>query len=214
MSALNRSTAGGYERTASEYIPYAAQVSEFIVRTQSGDYLQVFRLGGASFESADDEQLNNWHERLNVLWRNLASPNVVVWVHLVRRQDCGPPQQACGAGFAHTLYSKYSGRLCLESLMVNELYLSVIYRPTVGLASGLAARLLMKTNPESVRGHGRESIESCEKLAQTLFAALARYEPQRLGTYLRRGIWHSSILEFLGSLINGESRPVPLPRGP
>jgi type IV secretion system protein VirB4 len=32
-----------------------------------GDYLQVFRLGGASFESNDDAELNNWHERLNVL---------------------------------------------------------------------------------------------------------------------------------------------------
>jgi type IV secretion system protein VirB4 len=32
-----------------------------------GDYVQVFRLAGASFETGDDEELNNWHERLNSL---------------------------------------------------------------------------------------------------------------------------------------------------
>ena len=68
------------ERTAAEHIPYAAHISSTVVTTVFGDYLQVFRLGGASFESADDEQLNNWHERLNVLWRNLASPSVALWM--------------------------------------------------------------------------------------------------------------------------------------
>jgi len=55
-----------------------ARGAEVIVTT-SGEYVQTFRLGGASFESADDETLNNWHERLNVTWRNIASPNVSLW---------------------------------------------------------------------------------------------------------------------------------------
>jgi type IV secretion system protein VirB4 len=38
-----------------------------VVKTAFGDYLMVFRLGGASFECNDDVELNNWHERLNVL---------------------------------------------------------------------------------------------------------------------------------------------------
>ena len=49
------------------------------MKTRQGDYVQAFRLSGASFETADDEQLNNWHERLNVLWRNIARENVVLW---------------------------------------------------------------------------------------------------------------------------------------
>jgi type IV secretion system protein VirB4 len=52
---------------AAERIPYAAHVAGNLVKTVLGDYLQIFRLGGASFESADDEQLNTWHERLNSL---------------------------------------------------------------------------------------------------------------------------------------------------
>ena len=45
--------------------------------------MQTLRLGGASFESADDADLNNWHERLNVTWRNIASPNVALWMHVI-----------------------------------------------------------------------------------------------------------------------------------
>jgi len=68
-----------------------------VVKTALGDYLQAFRLGGASFESADDEQLNSWHERLNVLWRNLASPNIALWTHVVRRPERAQQPVTTGA---------------------------------------------------------------------------------------------------------------------
>jgi type IV secretion system protein VirB4 len=74
----------GRERAAAEHIPYTAHVADRVVKTTRGDYLQAFRLGGGSFETADDEQLNSWHERLNVLWRNLASPNIALWTHVIR----------------------------------------------------------------------------------------------------------------------------------
>ena len=87
---------------AAERIPYAAHVAPSIVRTAFGDYVQVFRLGGASFESSDDDELNNWHERLNVLWRNIASPNVALWTHLIRhraRIDAAPAPAGQAEGF-------------------------------------------------------------------------------------------------------------------
>ena len=72
MRALTRAAALHREFATADRIPYTAHVAPTVVRTAFGDYLQVFRLGGASFESSDDEELNNWHERLNVLWRNVA----------------------------------------------------------------------------------------------------------------------------------------------
>ena len=95
MSA-RRAALARRERSAAEHVPYCAHVSPTVIRTADGDYLQGFRLGGASFESADDEQLNNWHERLNVLWRNLATPNLALWTHLIRRP--ARPQLAAARG--------------------------------------------------------------------------------------------------------------------
>src|SRR5215813_14028022 len=118
MLSVTRSTAIRRERLAAEHIPYTAHVSAEVVKTSSGDYIQAFRLGGASFESADDEQLNGWHERLNVLWRNLASPHIALWTHLIRRPESGALTAPAGGGFAHSLSTRYRERLARETLMV------------------------------------------------------------------------------------------------
>ena len=207
-SALRR------ELTAERYIPYSAHVARDVVRTVRGDYLQVFRLGGASFESADAAQINRWHERLNVLWRNVADPAVALWAHIVRRRESAPLPAAQEAGFAGRLYRQYSRRLAAERLMVNELYLSVLYRPAAGRARHLLAGALSRAQPAAARLELADALEACERLAQTLRAALLQYEPQPLGCYRAAGRWCSSTLEFLGLLVNGEARRVPLPQGP
>jgi type IV secretion system protein VirB4 len=202
------------ERAAAEHIPYAAHVAENVLRTHGGDYLLAFRLGGASFESADDAQLNAWHERLNILWRNLASSNVSLWTHLVRRPLRLPPAPPCTEGFAAQLASRYAQRLASETLMVNELYLAICYRPTSGRATGSLARLLARTRAAEAQLERADALDSCAKLAQTVQAALARYEPQILSTYRVNGCWCSALLEYLSLLLNGERQRVPLPAAP
>src|ERR1700729_4195321 len=111
MMSLRRSSALQREISAAERIPYLAHVAPTVVRTAFGDYVQAFRLGGASFESSDDGELNNWHERLNVLWRNIAGPNVALWTHVIRhraRIDAEPAASGRHAQiFADDLHEKY-----------------------------------------------------------------------------------------------------------
>lgn len=214
MNATQRLTALHKESSAERVIPYTAHVAESVVKTRQGDYVQAFRLTGASFETADDEQLNNWHERLNVLWRNIARDNVVLWTHVIRRRERVRHANAHAAGFARDLADKYLKRLSRETLMVNEIYLSLIYRPAAGLAVGTASKLFSKGRPTEARLEFKDSLEACEKLAQALLSSLARYEPQPLGLYAGKGRSYSSLLEFLGVLVNGEWQRVALPRAP
>src|ERR1700759_138237 len=107
MGASGRSTAMRRERAVAGFIPFGVQVNEHSVRPTSGDYVQVFRLAGASFECADDMALNVLHERLNVLWRNLASSHLAVWTHVVRRRDPGERSAVSSGGFAGTLHHHY-----------------------------------------------------------------------------------------------------------
>jgi type IV secretion system protein VirB4 len=209
------------EFTTADRIPYTAHVAPTVVRTAFGDYLQAFRLGGASFESNDDEELNNWHERLNVLWRNVGSPNVALWTQVIRRRAGispslegvdGPRQSS--RPFADGLHTKYRSRLANETLMVNEVYLAVVYRPTSGVATGLASKVLARAQRGGTRRVFADALDACEKLAQTLDASLARYDPDLLGMYRSGNVWCSSLLEYLGLLINGEWQRSPLPRGP
>jgi type IV secretion system protein VirB4 len=213
-TAARRTAAVLREPTAARHIPYSAHVSETVVRTLAGDYVQAFRLAGVSFESADDETLNNWHERLNVTWRNIASPNLALWTHVIRRRERAMPGAFPGDGFADRLARRYQQRLAGETLMVNELYLSIVYRPVAGAVSGLASKIYLRRSGLNVAAELADALEACAKLGQTLVAALARYEPESLRLENRNGRTYSRLLEFLAQLINAEYQPVPLPKAP
>jgi type IV secretion system protein VirB4 len=203
---------------AAHRIPYTAHVSPTVIKTSFGDYLQAFRLGGVSFECIDDEQLNNWHERLNAFWRNIASPQVSVWTHLVRarerpvapRSTCGEP--SASSAFAVALDAKYRQRLLGESLMSNQLYLTVVYRPVVAASTGWLSSILRNSQRNVARLELAEALDACEKLADQIRASLARYEPESLGVYQAGRQSFSSFVEFLAFLVNGDTGPAPLPR--
>ena len=214
MNPLRRESAAQRDFPSSQRIPYTAHVSPEIVATKAGDLLQTFRLAGASFESADDETLNNWHERLNVTWRNIASPNVALWSHVIRRRRKASSPDSSGKGFADQLAHRYQTRLAGETLMVNELYLTLVFRPIIGAAPSIAARLLTNRQILMSQTDLADSVDACVKLAQTLEASLARYEPERLGIYERNGRRYSGVLEFLGLLVSGEWQSYPLPSAP
>ena len=206
------------DMSAADRIPFAAHVAPHLVRTLSGDYLQTFRVAGAAFETNDDEDLNNWHERLNVLWRNIAAPSVALWTHVIRRPVAVDAAGNTGAGgglggFADRLHAGYQRRVCAETLMLNEIYLSLLYRPAVGVATGLVSRALAKSQA-GAHGDLAEALDACEKLSQTTSASLTRYEPELLTCYRHGDAWCSSLLEFLGLLVNGEWLRMPLRLAP
>jgi type IV secretion system protein VirB4 len=211
---VKRATALRRELPSAIRIPYRSHVSRNVVRTESGEYVQVFRLAGASFESADDEVLNNWHERLNVLWRNIAAANTALWVHVVRRRESPKVERTENAGFAAMLAAKYRERLSSETLMANELYLSVVYRPIAGAAPNFLSRLISKSTAQGFTPELADALDACEKLAQTIDSSLARYEPERLAVYTHDGRHYSAILEFFSLLLNADPAPVPLPTAP
>lgn len=210
--ALRRRAAMDRELFASGNIPYTAHVSEHVVQTKSGDYIQAFRLAGASFECADDEDINQWHERLNVLWRNVASDQVSLWTHVVRRRENVYPPGECPPGFSRELDARYRQRIAGETLMVNELYLALVYRPQPGVVSGTAHKWLARSSEANRQQELYDALEACAKLRSQLEQSLERYEPELLGIYEHGGRQFSSLLEYFALLLNGEWRPVPLPR--
>jgi type IV secretion system protein VirB4 len=212
---MRRESAARRELAAAARVPYTAHVAPTVVKTLFGDYVQVFRLAGTSFECSDDAQINACHERLNIAWRNIASPRVALWSQVIRRRE-ETRRHAAGAlraaDFAAQLHDKYGRRLESETLMVNELYVAVVHRPAPNL-EGWLPKALARTPRQAPRDL-EDALESCAKLAEILTASLARYEPEILGAYLIGKIWYSSLLEYAGLLLNGEWQRMPLPRGP
>jgi type IV secretion system protein VirB4 len=202
------------ELVAARHVPYTALVAPEVLRTGQGDYVQALRIGGLAFESADDESVSAWHERLNALWRNVASPHVAVWVHVVRRRERGYPPGEFPPGFAADLNARYRARLAGERLMVNELYVSLVYRPQPTAVGAAALALFRRAESAAALSEIKEACDACAKLRAQVLAGLAMYEPEVLGVVERDGRPRSELLGFLGTLVNGEPQVWPLPRAP
>lgn len=201
------------DESAAVHIPYTSHVTEQIVKTYNG-YVMAFKLSGIGFENADDDQLNNWHERLNVFYRNISKPNISIWQTVVRHRENTYPDGQFEPGFAHNLNEKYKQRVAQETLMVNDIYVAIVYRPQPGKIGKTAMSFLRRLNSDALKQEQEEALEECQKLQQHVSASLSRYDPEPLGIYQQGVHCFSSLLEYFGLLINGEWQRVSLPRSP
>jgi len=204
------------EVSVSSFLPYASQVDRGVVKLQDGAYLAVIKMQGAAHESADAQDINIWHEQLNHFLRNIASPNLSLWSHVVRRDYSEFPEGRFEEGFAHELNEKYAAHLAGQRTLVNELFLSIVYQPHAGRMRWLD-RAFDAFQPKSRSDLAAVQLEEIAALNETVGAALAaldRYEPERLATYRNaKGQECSEIRELLAFLLDGEWRPALLPTG-
>lgn len=199
------------EELTSAFIPYSSHVTESAVKLVSGDYIQTIRMQGAAHESADAQDLNSWHNQLNGFMRNIASPNVAVWSHVVRREYGKFPAGSFEDDFCSALNEKYREHMASEKMLVNELYLTIVYRPqplkVIKLFDVFASK-----NPKEQIARQLDELEALKDVTSAALAALDRYEPQLLGCYKHKGNIFSEVLEFLAFLVDGEWRRFPVPR--
>lgn len=194
-------------------LPFSAHVARNTVRNHSGDYLRVFRVEGIAHESADDEDINIWHEQLNLLLRNIASPNMAVWSSIVRRVEMSYPAGDFEPGFAFELDAKYRDRCVAgQKMLVNELYITLIYRPQSNKAERFLSKL-ENVSAKALREEQQSALEKLNEIEETVKQSLERYSPEVLGVYEHKGHLYSEMLEFFAFLVNGEWQRMPLPKG-
>lgn len=198
------------EIEASPFIPYSSHVTENTVKLVSGDFLQVIKLQGAAHESADVEDINSWHSQLNGMMRNIASPNVALWTHIVRREFHEYPGGEFPPGFCKEFNEKYRIHVGQSRMMINELYLSILYRPQPVKMNRWLDILAAKTQAE-LEEEQQDHLEAINEISGAAMTALFRYEPEMLGCYGHNGAMFSEVLEFLSYLANGEWERFPVP---
>ncbi|MCW5660120.1 MAG: VirB4 family type IV secretion/conjugal transfer ATPase [Burkholderiaceae bacterium] len=200
------------ENPLTRFVPFSSLVSPHDVITRGGDFLRVWRLDGVPFECADEHVIAERHEALCSLLRNLAGGQWAVWTHRIHRAitDClHDPQEA---GFARDLSQAYHARLAERRMMSNELYLTLLYRPNVSRVS----RALQSTqrSREAIAQAQAEALRVMEERSALVGRVLRGFGPELLGVRENRGRSYSEVTEFLGYLVNGIWRPVPVTRGP
>lgn len=198
------------EPEASKHIPYEGHITKNIVQLSAGDYAYSMRLEGVSFETVDDDQLNILHENLSDLWRSLASPNIVIWHHLVRRDQKKYPEGEYPEGFAKDFAKRYSERIAGEILMVNEIYITVVYRPMTSAVGRALSGFARKKSAAAAKEDNEAALYALQHAVSEIEAGLDRYDPTPLGIYEHNGLLFSEVLEFYSYLVNGEWNRVPV----
>lgn len=200
------------EQAAGGHLPYARHVDDYTLETRDGLLLQVIRLRGLLFETADTGELNYRKGLRDAMLHAIGTSRFALYHHVVRRRVEPALDVDYPDAFSQTLGDRWAERLATKQLFVNDLYLTLVRRPLQGRL-GLADQVRGWFTRAGAEPKAAQNYELAQLAAgrDALLAALGEYEPRLLGVYETAQGPCSEPLEFLSELYNGEQRPVLLP---
>ena len=204
------------EREPDTYVPYLGHATPGVLLLDNGDKLVMLHLGGIAWETSDPDAINAKHAQRNILLRNIASDRLVLSSHIVRTMadPSEYPAAPCRSGFAVALDAAYRARLLDNRLFRNDLYLSVLLRPSQASGKKMSGLMNRRRKGDTARAPSGQDLDRLEAVVGTLLADLEAYQPRRLGLrHNDRGVLFSEIGEALRLVLTGEREPVPLVNG-
>ncbi|MBY8605982.1 VirB4 family type IV secretion/conjugal transfer ATPase [Burkholderia arboris] len=206
------------EVALADFIPFSSHVTDRVIRTREGDYLQVWKISGIAFETADPAEILARHVGFNQLVRNLPGGHVALWTHRLRRCTTDSFETSYANRFCQDLAARYYASFIGYRMMVNELYLSVVYRPHRTRLGRLFSRAARRTLDDIQRDQ-QDALRALADIASQIESGLKPWAPVALGVYERRDPLtgqprcYSAALEMLGYLVNGTWEAVPVACG-
>ncbi len=213
------------EKHVSHFIPYKCHWDKNTILTKSNGLLQVIKVGGFSFETADDEDLDIRKNVRNSMLKNMASGNITLYFHTIRRRKSVmekglglslDPTVKTSKDFISYLESEWHNKNSESDSYFNELYVSLLYEPDKEGAA-IVEYLLKKLKQKSDKGvwekDMREMHESMQEMTTRVLNTLRDYDAKLLGIKKTRNGNFCEISEFLGTLVNcGDGVPMMVTR--
>ena len=204
------------EQTAGSRLPYAHHVNDSVLRLRDGTLMLVIRLGGLLFETAESDELNYRKSLRDAMLRAIGSSRFAVYHHIIRRRVEPASEGTFPDAFSRELDEAWQAKLGAKKLYANDLFLTLIRRPTQGKA-GILERIAglagLARGREEVAARLSAECRALEAAGEQLLSAMASYRPHLLSAYDTPDGPCSEPLEFLSTLYNAELRPVRLPEG-
>jgi type IV secretion system protein VirB4 len=231
MIKLFKNTAARESKSRSEapisrFIPYKCHWNSNTILTKNNELLQVIKIGGYSFETADDEDLDIRKNIRNSLLKNMASGNIALYFHTIRRrkpvslgkQDYTfDPTIKVPNDFITYLSNEWRKKHASSESYFNELYVSILYKPDkagAAIIEYLLRKLQQKSNRSVWENDMREMSDNIQEMSTRVLNTLRDYDASLLGVKKVRNVYQCEILGFLGTIINcGQHMPMIVPRG-
>lgn len=200
------------------YIPYKHHFNERTIQLKDNSLMQVVKLSGFSFETADDEDIDVRKKIRNLLFKGIGASNVTLYFHILRRRRRGFEEKAAEEyhlkGFARDLDEFWRQKNRANKSFVNELYISII-KKTPKLSLDIVDQVIHKLQGSEGALQATASMDAYEELneiSQRIVTTFRDYKAEQLSAYKERGIIFCPIMEFLGKLVNcGSPSPMQVP---
>lgn len=193
----------------SEFIPYKYHWNDHTILTKSDDLMQVVKFGGFSFETADDEDVDIRKNIRNLLFKGIASGQVLLYFHVIRRRqtafDMENVDYVMPPGFASYIEEEWNKKHMAQKSFVNELYVTIIRKNVkVGVEAleGIVEKLQSRTDKNLWKKSMWEAYEELDEMTNRVVSTLRDYKPKVLGAVQTDDGVFSELAEFLGKLVN------------
>ncbi len=205
-----------YEASASHFIPYKCHYNSDTILTYNEELIRVIKIKGFAFETADDEDIDLKKNARNNLFKGMATGNLSLYFHTVRRREKGFPDGEMNDEFSHKLNEEWAAKHTDKSF-VNEHYLTIIRgkdNSGVAVLENMAKKIQHKTDKSSWANHMQEAFDELDEMTERLLNGFSNYSPELLGLIENENGITSELLEFLSRLVNaGYSQPIAVPLG-
>jgi type IV secretion system protein VirB4 len=215
LRRIEASKEGYFRREFSEsnFIPYKCHWNNNTILTKKNELMQVIKISGFSFETADDEDLDIRKRMRNLLYKNLASGNVSLYFHTIRRRKIitdkidytYDPTLKQPTEFVNYLAYEWSKKYSAFQSFVNELYITVIYKQDkqgAAIVEFLYKKLLQKGDKDAWSREMYEMAEELSEISGRILNTFKDYDAELLGIEKTKNGNFCRILKFLGKIVN------------
>lgn len=194
------------EIAAADFIPYEHHWDKETIITKNRELVQVIKVEGFSFETADDDVVDMKKMVRNSLYKSMAEGTFALWFHMVRRRQSAYPGGTMPPGFAKEVDDRWKAKHHAKSSFVNELYITVVRKQdTKGAAKleNLFNKLEQKASKDADASQLKEMHKELKEAVYRVLATFKDYGARTLTTKMTEFGPVSEPLEFLGRLVNG-----------
>jgi type IV secretion system protein VirB4 len=212
---VSKVTQSKREVSAADFIPYDYHWDKDTIITKNKELLQIIKVEGFSFETADDDVVDMKKMVRNSLYKSMAEGTFALYFHMVRRRQSAYPGGTMPKGFAETVEQHWRKKRSGKSSFINELYVTVIRKhDTRGVAKveSLFKKIESKADKEMEASYLREAHKELKEAVHRVLATFKDYGARALTTEMTEFGPMSEPLEFLARLVNGgESQSMLVP---
>lgn len=207
----------------SNFIPYLCHYNNNTILTKNKELMRVIKVGGFSFETADDEDVDTKKDMLNLLLKGFQTGGFLIYFHTIRRKadifsnEVLPmdPNIKIPASFSDYVEQEWKKKYATRQAFINELYVSIIKRPEnkgVAAIENLLKKLQASADKAVWENEIKDAFEELEEATGRVMSTLREYSSELLGVVETSNGTFCQILEFLGKLANcGIAAPMLVP---